>query len=923
MKEGSRYIVGIDLGTTNTALFYVDTHHPASPIHPFAIPQLVAPGRVETRPTLPSYCYLSATNEWPSGALRLPWGDERLDVVGEFAKREGARVPTRLVQSAKSWLCQNSANRYDSILPLEATDLSQRISPIAASCRYLLHLRDAWNARMGRGDAASELEEQEIILTVPASFDEVARRLTLEAAHQAGFRHLTLLEEPQAAFYSWISQHEKQLSDYFKGGETVLVCDVGGGTTDFSLIDVQSEKEGSLFFQRMAVGDHLLLGGDNIDHAIAHFLEEKFRKQGVSVLASSQWLQLCSEAREAKEQLLSYSQHHEEDNSYTITLQGHGSAVVKGSLSTQLTRYEVEALIQNGFLEMPSSPLAVQLQRSRGLRTVGLPYEDDPSLLKHLAHFLQRSHFLEKDKGIDAILFNGGTLKPQLFQHAFENALKQWFPDYPLRRLSSVSLDLAVARGAAYYGKVRRGEGVAIIGGSSRTYYLEVEVGEGDHRALTLLPRGTIEGTTFTASQQFFLRPNVPVAFHLHASHVRLHDRQEELIPIDLSEMQPLPPLHTLLRFGKKGEAEQIPVRLGMTLTAIGTLELWLESVKSSHRWQLEFDIKSNALAGGSSLKERRIEETIERDQLERAQNELQSLFSSDPPVLPGKMMEYMEQQLGRGRQEWQSSLLRGLWEALWQVHTVRKRTAAIEARWWHFAGFILRPGFGYPLDDFRIKDLWKLVLEDLKEQKQPETMIQLWICLRRVAGGLNKGQQMQVAAELLPTFFDKKKGRIIVKSKGELYPYAEKLRVVASCERLDLPLKIRLGESLLFRLIHETPLPCDYWALGRIGGRHLLYGSLGQVVPPEVCVRWIEQLLNVEPTPSQQECYTALIGQLARLTPHRSLNLPESLISLILERNSSPHMQHLLSEHPITQAEQEQLLGDHLPAGLSLMGAS
>ena len=393
-----RYIIGIDLGTTNCALAFIDTEQPSLPLHLFAIPQLTAAGKVDALLTLPSFCYLSALDEWPPGALKLPWKEEKETFIGQFAKLQGARVPTRLVQSAKSWLCNVAANRRDKILPVEAADVSQRLSPVEASTKYLEHVRDAWNASMAKGDPDLELEEQEVILTVPASFDEVARTLTVEAARKAGFLHVTLVEEPQAAFYSWISQYEQSWETQFKLGDTILVCDVGGGTTDFSLIEIRQDGE-KLAFQRMAVGDHLLLGGDNIDAALAHYVEQKLQEAGHPTLESSQWLQLQAEARAAKEALL--DPKGKKGESYSIVLQGTGSSVIKGSVSISIQREEVEQLLLNGFFALYPLQEAIQLRRSRGFRTMGLPYEDEPSITKHLAHFLLQSSHLEKKKGID------------------------------------------------------------------------------------------------------------------------------------------------------------------------------------------------------------------------------------------------------------------------------------------------------------------------------------------------------------------------------------------------------------------------------------------------------------------------------------------------------------------------------------------
>lgn len=930
-KEFMRYIIGIDLGTTNCALAFIDTEQASLALQIFAVPQLSAAGKVDAILTLPSFCYLAASGEWGPGALKLPWKEETATFVGQFAKIQGARVPTRLVQSAKSWLCNVAANRRDKILPIEAADVSQRLSPVEASSKYLEHLRDAWNATMAKGNPAFELEEQEIILTVPASFDEVARTLTVEAARKAGFLHVTLVEEPQAAFYSWISQHEQVWENQFKSGDSILVCDVGGGTTDFSLIEIQQEKKeekGKLAFQRMAVGDHLLLGGDNIDAALAHYLEQKLQQSGHPQLESNQWLQLQAEARTAKETLLQEGVALEEI--YTVVLQGTGSSVVKGSVTVAIQRREVEQLLLNGFFGMYPLQEALQLRRSRGFRTMGLPYEDEPSITKHLAHFLQQSHYLEKNKGIDYILFNGGTLKPEIFQKAIEQALVSWFPQTQLKRLSSSSLDLAVARGAAYYGKARRGLGVAIGGGLPRTYYLKIDVkdasGQFTSKAMTLLPRGSQEGRVFQSNQIFALRPNTPVAFHLLTSHVRLQDQEGDLIDIDPIEMQSLPPIQTILRFGRKqmqSDVEStIPVRLGIRFTAIGTVELWLESQTSEHKWQLEFQLRSATGQDPALLQKGQAsrDETFEKGYLEEAKRSIEMLFQPGSSLKPSQIMERLESQIGTDRREWGPTLLRELWVSLLKIAPYRKMSIEHEARWWNLAGFFLRPGFGFPLDDFRLKELWKIILAELKTSKTSECLVQMWICFRRIAGGFNKGQQIQLASEIIGEVFDKKSGKIDIKRKGDLYLYSEKIRALAALERLDLSFKVRLCDALIDRILHHSPANYDYWALGRIGGRHLLYGSAGQVIPKEVVTRWVEQLLRHQPVPENQDSMIFLLKQLARKTDHRELNLSEAIIQKILSTYPQEHLKEwLLENKELTQGEQEQAFGDQLPAGLLL----
>ncbi len=503
-------------------------------------------------------------------------------------------------------------------------------------------------------------------------------------------------------------------------------------------------------------------------------------------------------------------------------------------------------------------------------------------------------------------------------------------PQKSVKRLTTKSLDLAVARGAAYYGRVRRGLGVAIGGGLPRTYYLKIDVkdalGQLRSQALTLLPRGSQEEAVFRPEQAFSLRPNMPVAFHLLTSHVRLEDQAGDLISIDPVEMQALPPIQTILRFGHRQIQEDsqltLPVCLAIRLTAIGTIEIWLESKDSEHIWQLEFQIKSAVGQDSNIVQQAQLapDETFNRGYLEGAKQLIKNLFSPVSSLKPSQIMEHLEAKIGMPRREWKSSLLRELWASILKSAPHRKLSTEYEGRWWNLAGFTLRPGFGFPLDDFRIKELWKIILADLKGPKTAEVFAQMCICLRRVAGGFSKGQQMQLASELMESFFDKRSGKIEVKRKSELYLYSETIRTLAALERLDMALKIKLGNALVKRLLCDLPANHDYWALGRIGGRCLVYGSIGQIVPKENVSQWIEQLLCHQPATENREAMLFLLRQLARKTDQRELNISDFLIKKVLETYSQENLkEYLLEEKELTELEREQVFGDQLPAGLIL----
>jgi len=921
-----RYIIGIDLGTTNSCVAYLDMSDPSSRVHSLKIPQLVAEGRVESLGALPSFCYLAASYEWPKGALDLPWHSNPNFFVGSFALTQGAKVPTRLVSSAKSWLCHPAANRRDKILPLDPADENSRISPVEATSRYLRHIREAWNAVMAKGDVDAEFDSQEIVLTVPASFDEAARSLTVEAARMAGFVQMTLLEEPQAAFYSWITQHEERWNKHVFPGAVILVCDIGGGTSDFSLIEV-GLKNNELSFQRMAVGDHLLLGGDNMDAAIARFVESKMEEKGVI----ADWKQrqlLLHEARQAKEKLL---QQETNEASYSIVLHGAGSSVVSGSAAVTTTTQEIRSLLLDGFFGQYSWEEALKLRRTAGIRSMGLPYEDDPSITKHLARFLAMSDFTpESSKQPNFVLFNGGAVKPIAFQNAVLSVLSSWFPK-PISLLDSYNLDLAVARGAAYFGKARHGLGMKISGGIARGYYLIIDTlnarGNIEKKALTLVSRGSEEGYVYEPDMVFQLIPNAAVSFQLCSSHTRLGDLSGDLVDIDDQQMSTLPPIQTILRFGKKQGhlmQEKIPVHLRVELTPIGTLAISLKALKTDHRWNLEFQVRSatgqeNSLA---ALIKREEGETFQEGYLHEAEKVVDQIFGlKRSGIKPGLLIEQLEKVLGAPRKEWPSSVMRSLADKLIERSASRKISSEYGERWWNIVGFLMRPGFGYPMDDFRLKELWKVILSDFNAALSPEVQIQRWICYRRIAGGLNKGQQTQIANDLVGMILSKKTAQIEIKSKSDLHAYAEKVRAFGSLELIDTSLKIRVGNALVSRITRGDAISADYWALGRLGARHLLYGSLVNVIPAGICEHWIGLLLEM--SNDKREFMLSLLGQLARKTEYRDINLSSACIEAILSKLSltsdEPLHELLTEEIRLTRQEQEQAFGDTLPSGLLL----
>jgi molecular chaperone DnaK (HSP70) len=606
----SRYVIGIDLGTTNSALAYTDTGigeaEEAAPVH-MPVPQVVQSGVVEERPLMPSFLYLPGPGEVPAGSLRLPWAADRDYAVGEFARNQGNQVPTRLVASAKSWLCHAGIDRRAPVLPWKAPETARHLSPVEASTLYLKHLVESWNYLIARDVAENRLEQQDIILTVPASFDAVARELTVEAARAAGLEHITLLEEPQAAFYAWIDASQDHWREQVEVGDVVLVCDVGGGTTDLSLIAV-GEEAGQLVLTRVAVGDHILLGGDNMDLALAHAAARAFAEQGTK-LDAGQMHMLWHSCRMAKEKLFA----DPKAASAPVTVLGRGSRVIGGTIKGELTRAEVEQVLVEGFFPECPPDAEPKRQRTVGLQELGLPYASDPGVTRHLAHFLHRNAEVlaqrvptrrskKKVSQPTALLFNGGVFKAASLRERLVTILNHWAKAAgapPVKVLQGTDLDLAVARGAAYYGQVRRGKGVRIRGGTARAYYVGVETSlpavpgsPPPIKALCVVQFGMEEGTeSDVPGQEFGLVVGEPAEFRFLGSSVRRGDTVGTLVEEWEGQIDELSPITTTLESpGKEGRT--VPVHLHSKVTEVGTLELSCLSRDAKQKWKLEFNVR-------------------------------------------------------------------------------------------------------------------------------------------------------------------------------------------------------------------------------------------------------------------------------------------------------------------------------------------
>jgi molecular chaperone DnaK (HSP70) len=866
--------VGIDLGTTNSALAWIDpaeaedTSFP--PIHIFDIPQLVAPNRIESHRTLPSFLYL-----------------EEGQPVGTYAREQGAIVPTRLVHSAKSWLSNADVDRTAKILPWDAGEGGRVLSPVEVSARFLGAIREAWDSSARFGPLA----DHDVVLTVPASFDEEARELTVQAANDAGLPRLTLIEEPAAAFYSWIANNFTRSRKLLLDGQVVLICDVGGGTSDFSLIRVSRDGD-KIDFTRTAVGKHLLLGGDNLDLTLAWLAESKLGKQ-LSIRQRSGLRRQCSAAKE----ILLCDPRRE---SVEINVLGSGSSIIGGAMKTEITRAEALELTLEGFL--PITPLGESpKEEKRSLfRELGLPYVSDPAISRHLSAFLESANQVP-----DAILFNGGFFIPEICRTRVADVLENWYGRRP-EIFENRDLDLAVASGAAYYSYVRStGAGVLVRGGLPRAYY----VGLADSTAVCLVPRGAEEGDSVEVDREDLqLVANKPVAFRLISSLTRTDDKPGEVVQFSgTEELHQHAPLEAVIRFGKGGE-RLVPVKLGARLTETGTLETWCDSKISENRWRLQFQLRKSAPGSAQgAAAPRRPAAVVSHEAVDAASELVQQTFQSGN-IAPEELPSRLEASLGLGRNSWPVDVARRLADVFLEQIENRKRSAAREVRWLNLGGFCLRPGFGYIGDEYRIEQVRRMYAAGPQFGNQAQNEIDWWIFWGRLAGGLNRNQQVDIVQRLLP-FLIPRPGKKVQRINNSLL--REMWRTASSMELIPAVNRIQLGDALL-----KAP-KVDYvlWCLSRLGARQLFYGPANQVLAPSVASRWAEILLTV---PKADD----VLVSLARRTGDPVRDVSAATFAAVRARLTDPQLiAQLEGEAERDERDLGRIFGEGLPSGLVLGG--
>ncbi|ANQ21576.1 molecular chaperone DnaK [Vibrio natriegens] len=934
-----RFLVGIDLGTTNTVVAYceITDNLEQSEVSLFDIDQLIGPGEVVRKPLLPSFRYHPAQGQISPSDLTLPWenqpvsGDIKNVIVGEWARELGAKVEGRQVSSAKSWLSHQAVDRSSDILPWAGAQDVDKVSPVIASASYLNHIRQAWNYR----HPSNKLEDQDVVVTVPASFDETARKLTLEAAELAGLKKIVLLEEPQAVCYDWYARHQQTAADELKDLPLILVCDVGGGTTDLSLIEAKfkqsNDSESELALDRIGVGEHLMLGGDNLDLALAHLAESRFNQN--KKLTAASLTKLIQQTRKAKENLLSSNAPEE----VKITMLGSGSKLLGGTKSIALSKQEVHLIALDGFFPL-SEFNEVPDKRRSAVVEFGLPYVADPAVSKHVAEFLtqhqqvSRSALGIEDEKQNAIpvglLLNGGVFNSDLVTERVTTLLSDW-RGAPVTVLDNPHPDWSVALGAVAFGKARRGAQLKIGGGAARSYFLHLQEKNKMGKALCLLAKGTEEGHEIRLSgRRFSLTLGEPVRFNLLTS---THDtltnntaiQNGVMVDVDPDLFVPLPPYITTLE-GEGAELhanqkERVEVQLACQLTEVGTLKMECVSAEDdTKRWALEFEVRNKQADDN--------EDVQLHPKLNECKELVARLYSGNKKSADSKeiktLAKDLEKKLGK-RDEWDFTTLRQLFDAFAQGRKRRRRSEQHEKNWLRLAGFALRPGFGDPTDSWRIEQIWGLYQQNI-QFKNHQGWTDWWVFWRRIAGGLNQEQQETILADIAKYLHPGAMKNPQSAKAAQDMGYESMVRLSASLENLEVEDKVLLATWFLSKAINQNQFQqAHWWAMGRLASRTPLYGSQHSVIPREQAEQWLPKLLDQNWQKEPMIAFAAVM--ICRKTGDRLFDISDDYREQVLaklKQSKVPESWVSLVEEvkELSDSESKRVFGDALPSGLTLV---
>jgi molecular chaperone DnaK (HSP70) len=934
-KASARFSIGIDLGTTNSALAFVPLVGEGTP-EILLVPQWQSLDGLAEEPTLPSFLYL------PEDAVAAYFRGREAGggqwIAGRFARTKASETPGRVVHSAKSWLCHHAADRSAPFLPWGSTDLAreQKISPVRASALILSYLRGAWNSRFAETGFA--FDDQEITVTVPASFDAAAQRLTIAAAEEAGFPDdVRLLEEPQAAFYYWLERHDsahelwRRLDDCDAGLRHALVVDTGGGTSDFSLFELRLNEQSPIpDIRRVAVSEHILLGGDNVDLAIAHLLEPRLAS-GRGQLSGAQWEHLVASCCDVKERALAAA--GPPDERFVVALAGRGSGMVSGSQAATVTRAEIENILMDGFFPMCDAR-ARPYRTQMALREWGLPYPSDSAVTRHLAEFLR-----DRPR-VDAILFNGGSVRPLLLRERLREQVGAWQDGFVPHVLENEEPGLAVARGAARFGALLHRRSGHIAAGAARAVFLEVQgvpatAGETAHPFLVcVLPQGASPSESFEiADLGIEVRTDQLVRFQAYSSSRRSTSRAGDILAWCEDDFHALPPLQTIVRTAESsrlGMSGSLPVRLIARMNALGLLQISCVSAAPGNQqsWPLEFNMRphdqdgAGGTGGAGPAREAtvQVEPNAAADALETARKQIGIVFAHPAgkgkrdKVTAGMILKSLEQILGSPRSGWNGPLLRALWPALDERLDGRRLSVDHEETWLIVAGFLLRPGFGVVRDDLRIDALWRL------HDAGPcfpgrRIKCQEYILWRRVAGGLTRVRQNKLLAEELDRIHGGKAPEELVRLAGslELIPQETKAELVSRF--IDIAVALTRAKG------HCAPYLA---AIGLLLNRAPLYGGPETVVSPDFVEYAYSAFQGFDWTePGLLELQT-LFFRAARVVGDRSLDLPIPLRSLIarkMEKSGVPPQRTAKIREfiPAGRSDRASLYDEPLPPGLVL----
>lgn len=930
-----RFLVGIDLGTTNTVVAYceITDNLEQSEVSLFDIDQLIGPGEVVRKPLLPSFRYHPAVGQISPSDLTLPWENEPVSgdisnvIVGEWARELGAKVEGRQVSSAKSWLSHQAVDRSSDILPWAGAQDVDKVSPVIASASYLNHIRQAWNYR----HPSNKLEDQDVVVTVPASFDETARKLTLEAAQLAGLKKIVLLEEPQAVCYDWYARHQQTAADELKELPLILVCDVGGGTTDLSLIEASFSSQNELALDRIGVGEHLMLGGDNLDLALAHLAESRFNQS--KKLTAASLTKLIQQTRKAKENLLSASAPEE----VKITMLGSGSKLLGGTKSIGLSKQEVHQIALDGFFPL-SDFSEVPDKRRSAVVEFGLPYVADPAVSKHVAEFLtQHQQVARAALGIEddkqnaipvGLLLNGGVFNSELVTERVTTLLSGW-RGTPVTVLDNPHPDWSVALGAVAFGKARRGAQLKIGGGAARSYFLHLQEKNKMGKALCLLAKGTEEGHEIRLSgRRFSLTLGEPVRFNLLTS---THDtltnntaiQNGVMVDVDPDLFAPLPPYITTLE-GEGAELqanqkERVEVQLACQLTEVGTLKMECVSAEDdSKRWELEFEVRNKQTDDSEQVKL--------HPKLNECKELIARLYSGNKKSAESKeiktLAKDLEKKLGK-RDEWDFTTLRQLFDTFAQGRKRRRRSEQHEKNWLRLAGFALRPGFGDPTDSWRIEQVWGLYQQNI-QFKNHQGWTDWWVFWRRIAGGLSQEQQETILADIAKYLHPGAMKNPQSAKAAQDMGYESMVRLSASLEHLEVEDKVLLATWFLSKAINHNQFEqAHWWAMGRLASRTPLYGSQHNVVPREQAEQWLPKLLEQNWQKEPMIAFAAVM--ICRKTGDRLFDISDDYREQVLaklKQSKVPESWVSLVEEvkELSESESKRIFGDALPSGLTLV---